>query len=527
MIVTSTPIGSITAAGTLLPRTKHIEMKLLNASEAGNLSLVASIIQGLSNNLVQHLNPLVLGKVLENIAKAPDLGLASASEAAEVAGIFMVEAGQYIPAKYVLDAVSIFSLSSNFDGVENIIELLTPQHIADIAADPALVAQVENIFTELTGLIDLLSFTNFEETSYEALEAMIVQLGDVLSPQSVASAIGLMAQAFYFSGGSNIDGFDLVLGSLSDSQILAISQDSVAMAQITSAFQSFITISIGITPANLPEAIDALMEPFATYIDQQVIDNAIVTLGIWQKFDSVSSILENLDQSQIDNLGANVHQIFDAFGVELGTNSHDIMFADQNDNILYGLDGSDIMFGDDSGVVLFGNNGFDFIFGGEGNDYISGGDENDLIVGGGGDDILYGDDGNDSISGTTGNDVLYGGDGDDLLSDGSGRDVMEGGSGADIFKITHVDADIDTITDFSVAEGDVLNLVDLLQDYDPLQSAISEYLTATEVNGNTVLSIDMDGAGGSQSFVDFLTLEGVSITTADLQALIDDGTIVL
>ena len=85
-----------------------------------------------------------------------------------------------------------------------------------------------------------------------------------------------------------------------------------------------------------------------------------------------------------------------------------------------------------------------------GNDSYDGGAGADTISGGGGNDRLFGGSGNDSIDG---------GDGVDTIEGGSGADTLRGGAGADVFKFSLMSDGADTITDFSSAEGDSIQVV--------------------------------------------------------------------
>jgi len=81
-----------------------------------------------------------------------------------------------------------------------------------------------------------------------------------------------------------------------------------------------------------------------------------------------------------------------------------------------------------------------------------------LAVATDGDDILIGSNREDQPG-----DVLDGGAGNDYLDAFQGADTLTGGSGADTFKLhswasSNVTYGVDTITDFSVAEGDVIDL---------------------------------------------------------------------
>ncbi|QJT26545.1 Ig-like domain-containing protein [Aeromonas media] len=109
----------------------------------------------------------------------------------------------------------------------------------------------------------------------------------------------------------------------------------------------------------------------------------------------------------------------------------------------------------------------------------------DTLSGGEGSDILFGQGGNDTLNGDAGNDVLYGGLGNDILSGGLGDDILIGGAGADIFVWQKGDTEAgkvakDYVVDFSKAEGDKLDLSDLLdpdgsQGLDSLKSLLSVF----------------------------------------------------
>ena len=106
---------------------------------------------------------------------------------------------------------------------------------------------------------------------------------------------------------------------------------------------------------------------------------------------------------------------------------------------------------------------------------------------------LVGFDGNDTLVGTHGNDILMGGPGDDTLT---------GGDSGDTFKFLQGDLGhgVDTITDFEVGGGDVLDLADLFET--PPAGLLSDYVKIDNVSiagsSTTVdLSVDVDGAGAA------------------------------
>jgi T1SS-143 domain-containing protein len=105
--------------------------------------------------------------------------------------------------------------------------------------------------------------------------------------------------------------------------------------------------------------------------------------------------------------------------------------------------------------------------------------------------------------------TLTGTDNNDILIGGEGRDTLFGGKGADVFLFDAI-GEVDTVKDFDVSEGDVLDLNGLLENYDPVTDAINDFVYATESEGNTVVSVDTDGGGNVSEAVDVATLEGVT-----------------
>lgn len=132
----------------------------------------------------------------------------------------------------------------------------------------------------------------------------------------------------------------------------------------------------------------------------------------------------------------------------------------------------------------------------------------------GGDDVLYGGDGDDMIYAQEGNDTIYG---------GAGNDILSGGTGADTFMIEAINHGIDVIRDFGADEGDVLDLSGVIQNYDPTQQAIDSFIFARDVDGGTVLSVDVSGSGNAANAVDLVALEGMH--NLDVQALVESGNI--
>lgn len=134
-----------------------------------------------------------------------------------------------------------------------------------------------------------------------------------------------------------------------------------------------------------------------------------------------------------------------------------------------------------------------------------------IINGNGGANVLYGRGGDDSISGGAGNDILYGELGNDTLTGGAGRDIMFGGEGADNFHFdsTAFETPVDIVRDYSLAQGDVIDVTDLLTGYDPLTDNASDFVRHVVKSGASFVQVDLDGTGTGSGWVDIALLTGL------------------
>ncbi len=155
---------------------------------------------------------------------------------------------------------------------------------------------------------------------------------------------------------------------------------------------------------------------------------------------------------------------------------------------------------------------------------LDGGDDNSNLIGTYLNDTLHGNGGDDVLFGLSGADKLYGGDGEDILYGGKSSDLLSGGAHADTFILDGITNRVDTITDFNVAEGDHLQVRDILS-FDPLVDAISDFIHITQTGANSILSVDADGALNGENFVNVARLNGV--TGLDVNQLFADGDIVI
>lgn len=145
-----------------------------------------------------------------------------------------------------------------------------------------------------------------------------------------------------------------------------------------------------------------------------------------------------------------------------------------------------------------GTTGNDTMYGSAGGETLNGDSGNDLLYAAGGADTLNGNDGDDTLYGGQGSDYIYGGNDNDTIVGGEGVDMLYGQSGADIFVFDDLTSS-DNIQDFTLADGDKLDISDLLIGYDPLTDAITDFVQITESSGNSYLNVDADG--GADNFV--------------------------
>ena len=247
-----------------------------------------------------------------------------------------------------------------------------------------------------------------------------------------------------------------------------------------------------------------------------------------------------------------------------GTIQGDLIRGLAGNDTLYGLTGADVLDGGDDDDRLYGDAGDDVLIGGSGNDYLYGEEGDDNLYGGDGNDYLNQQQGGGLMDGGAGNDYLYastyytptpgsetllGGDGDDylyyvgyrsndLVDAGAGNDrvmiyanggysagdaqtsSVTLGSGADILEIYRY-ANVQSynrisVTDFNVSEDTILFddfLAQQLSGWDGASNPFgSGFMRLVDDGlGNSVLEVDLNGGG--DSYVSFLTFEGVSASS--------------
>ncbi|PCH72121.1 MAG: hypothetical protein COC12_06730 [Rhodobacteraceae bacterium] len=168
--------------------------------------------------------------------------------------------------------------------------------------------------------------------------------------------------------------------------------------------------------------------------------------------------------------------------------------------------------------VVFGNDEDNILRGLTGADTLNGGGGNDILRGGRAGDKLIGDFGDDTLRGGVGNDDLAGGAGDDILIGGAGKDKLNGGTGSDMFVFNRAphspnSSARDVIQDFELGI-DRIDLSDLVAGTLSFVGTSGFSGTGAEVNavitgGNTTVRIDVDGDGAADMKIILAGVTGI------------------
>lgn len=116
------------------------------------------------------------------------------------------------------------------------------------------------------------------------------------------------------------------------------------------------------------------------------------------------------------------------------------------------------------------------------------------------------------------------------LSGGDGQDDLYGGAGQDIFVFEAASAfnDIDTVNDFNAADGDALDLSDILTDagYDPMTDLITDFVQIATSGSDSIVRVDVTGAASFGAGTQIATVAGVTGLT-DEAALVASGNLIV
>ncbi|MET1411007.1 DUF5801 repeats-in-toxin domain-containing protein [Roseibium sp. HPY-6] len=125
------------------------------------------------------------------------------------------------------------------------------------------------------------------------------------------------------------------------------------------------------------------------------------------------------------------------------------------------------------------------------------------------------------IKGDDGDNILVGTDGDDVLIGGLGTDTLTGGGGADTFVLNSL-AEADIITDYAFADGDKIDLGELLDGAFATAANAGEFVRAEkQADGAVRLEVDLDGQGTAHDWQDAATLQNHSSMGETIRVVLD------
>ena len=131
-------------------------------------------------------------------------------------------------------------------------------------------------------------------------------------------------------------------------------------------------------------------------------------------------------------------------------------------------------------------------------------DDVQLLAGTNATDLIAGS-GDDRLEGGSGDDTLIGGDGNDTLIGGGGSDILTGGNGMDSFVWLNIEDGVeDTITDFSLSEGDQIDLREVLPELkntSPDMTALLQQIDAKVEGDDIELTIKSDDLGTTEQVI--------------------------
>ena len=220
-----------------------------------------------------------------------------------------------------------------------------------------------------------------------------------------------------------------------------------------------------------------------------------------------------------------------------GGEGHDYVNGGSGNDRVYGGSGNDRVYGLDGDDLVVGQEGYDRVYGGSGNDILYGGADDDKLYGQDGNDVMYGEDGidfmyghtgDDYVSGGSGDDTLFGNEGNDVLVGGSGYNRLLGGTGSDTFVLDTAslgDGKYDQILDFSLTEGDRIDVSDVLEGYNPDTDSITDFVNLYSNSNHSYLQIDASGQGNFGGAADLLIRNITDLP--DINTMIDNGNLVV
>lgn len=244
-------------------------------------------------------------------------------------------------------------------------------------------------------------------------------------------------------------------------------------------------------------------------------------------FGNDTYLLDDLMDTASENAGQGTDTVKASFSYTLAQDFENLTLTGTGDIDGTGNAGVNTITGNIGDNTLDGDAGADRLYGGAGDDTYVVDTLGDLVADSSGLDTVQ-----SSISYTLANGLenlvltgigdingggnrvvndISGNDGDNLLRGFFGNDMLAGGMGADtfIFEAKTAANGVDTISDFSLVDGDALDLRNLLRAYDEMDDQLSDFVQITDNGIDSIVSVDVNGARGGVNFVQVATLQNI------------------
>jgi surface adhesion protein len=118
--------------------------------------------------------------------------------------------------------------------------------------------------------------------------------------------------------------------------------------------------------------------------------------------------------------------------------------------------------------------------------------------------------------GNEGDNIIQSLAGDDTLVGNAGSDTLTGGLGSDTFDYNSNNDGHDIITDFSLSEGDKLDISDLV-DYQ-VNNNLADFVSVENIGNDSIVHIDSDGENGTGESYVSITLSNTTLSFEDLSS---------
>ncbi|CAB5497681.1 hypothetical protein AZO1586I_217, partial [Bathymodiolus thermophilus thioautotrophic gill symbiont] len=128
--------------------------------------------------------------------------------------------------------------------------------------------------------------------------------------------------------------------------------------------------------------------------------------------------------------------------------------------------------------------------------------------------IMQGDVNDNQLIGNEGDNIIQSLAGNDTLVGNAGSDTLTGGLGSDTFDYNSNNDGHDIITDFSLSEGDKLDISDLV-DYQ-VNNNLADFVSVENIGNDSIVHIDSDGENGTGESYVSITLSNTTLSFEDL-----------